>query len=475
MAITVALIFARLKYGEHSPPLGLGYLAAVLEKQGHHVCIIDLTFEKSFSFLEERLRDVKPALIGITCQTTFADDAFTAAKLCRQTVPGAVIVIGGPHATILPEQTLSESQADIVVAGEGECALSEIARCIERKEPFSQVKGIYYRKEDSVVYSGRREFIDDLDSIPFPGRHLFDRRYFDFPEITMISSRGCPFNCSFCQPTLKRLFGDKVRLRSPGNVMAEIISIFKVYGNKIIRFHDDTFTWDKDWVKKLCALIEEQKLVFSWNCKSRIDVLDREMLQLLKRSGCRRLDLGVESGSARLLRTVLNKGITVEKIIAAFKMCYEEKMPVLAFIMVGCPGETPRDILDTVHLLEKIYCDGLHVSIFTPFPGTRIFDFAREQDLICAQAWSEYDFYSSVSLKSDYFSAVEIKEIKETIENGIKANNLFRRPLRLLLCMPAHPRTFARSLYSRLRLQKLKTTLRIKQRRVVEAQQKGQS
>jgi radical SAM superfamily enzyme YgiQ (UPF0313 family) len=258
---------------------------------------------------------------------------------------------------------------------------------------------------------------------------------------------------------LQQLFGKRVRLRTPENVVAEIEIILNAYPGKTIRFHDDTFTWDRAWVTNLCALIERRKLHFAWNCKSRIDVLDRELVCLLKRAGCQRLDLGVESGSQRMLTQVLNKGISVEKIKTVFGLCREEKMPTLAFIMVGCPTETPRDVLDTIRLLESIPFDGLHVSLFTPFPGTRIYDYARERDLVCARSWSDYDFYASVSLRSDYFTAEEILSLKETIEKGAHGGKFFRNPLWTLRYGAVHPRAFFRAIAGWMRLQWLKIML----------------
>jgi len=452
-----------MKYGEHSPPLGLGYLAAVLESKRHKITIIDLTFEKNFKFLEKQLKQLNPELIGLTCQTTFADDAFKAAGIAKKVCPDALLIIGGPHPTIMPEKTLEESVADIVVIGEGEDSLREIVDKFADKQDFSQVKGIFYRKNEQIISNPERSFIQNLDTLPFPARHLFDSRYFAFPEVTIISSRGCPYNCSFCQPTLKKLFGNIVRLRSPDNVIEELKMLIEKYPGKIVRFHDDTLTWDKKWITKLCLLIKENKLKFFWNCKSRIDVLDREMIAMLRDAGCQRLDLGVESGSSRLLDCVLNKGISVDKVKEIFKLCEQEKMPTLAFIMVGNPTETPQDIIDTINLLEEINFDGLHVSLFTPFPGTDIFDYSTKRGLISARAWSDYDFYSNVSIKLEHFSSKQIINIKQTIQMGAMANNIFKKEKGPLNFMLKHPKTFLKYFPSWIKLRILKNDLTRKQ------------
>lgn len=457
--MNIALIFPRIKYGEHSPPLGLGYLGAILEQKEHKVRIIDLTFEKNFEFLKQQLKQLVPEIVGITCQTTFADDAFKTAKIVKSILPNALLIIGGPHCTIMPEKVLEESGADVAVLGEGEATLLEIVEKWRNKQDFAQIKGIFYKNNGKAVLTPARDFIQDLDNIPFPARHLFDKRYFDFAEITMISSRGCPYNCSFCQPTLKKLFGNKVRLRSPENVMAELKLLIEKYPGKIVRFHDDTFTWDRSWISKLCVLIKENKLNFFWNCKSRIDVLDRELIVMLREAGCQRLDLGIESGSQRLLDCVLNKGITVEKVREIFSLCEQEKMSTLAFIMVGIPTETPQDILDTIRLLEDITFDGLHVSLFTPFPGTSIFDDACKKGQISAKSWSDYDFYSNVSMRMEHFTAQQIKRIKQTIQMGAVADNLFRKANGALNFMFKHPRAFVKYLPFWLRLKKLKKEL----------------
>jgi len=399
----VVLIFPRMEYGEHSPPLGLGYIAAVLENSGFKVSIVDLTFSKSFVYLEKELANSNPKLIGISCQTTFAEDAFKATEVCKKVVPDVPVAIGGPHPTILPEQTLKESKADIIVKGEGEYTFREIAECIvNSKKSLSEIPGLVFLENSKVIDTGERQHIENLDEIPFPARHLFDKRYFEYPEITVIASRGCPFNCTFCQPTLRKLFGNKVRLRSPQNVIAEIKYIIKSYGNKTVRFHDDTFTWDKNWVKEFCGLIEKENLRFEWDCKTRVDVVNRELIRYLKKAGCKRVDLGVESGSQRILDDVLNKKTTIDQIKTAFKICREEGMSTLAYLMVGNPTEEPEDLLQTINLMEEIKSDGVHVSICTPFPGTKLFNLAMERGQITAKSWRDYDFYSKCSMVHDY-------------------------------------------------------------------------
>lgn len=460
--MNIILVFPRIKYGEHSPPLGLGYIASVLEKNGYTVSIVDLTFEKSFDFLEKRLKELKPNLVGITCQTTFAEEAFKAVKISKRILPKTVVVLGGPHPTVLPLRTLQETEADIVVIGEGEYTVKEIVERIKENRSPKEVKGIYYKEAKGITFSGNREFIKDLDEIPFPARHLFDKRYFEYPEITMINSRGCPFNCSFCQPTLKKLFGKKIRLRSPENIIDEIKLILKTYGNKRIRFHDDTFTWNREWVKRLCNLIKKENLKFTWNCKSRVDVFDRELVKILKQAGCVSVDLGIESGSQRILDEILNKNVFVEQIKETFKICYEEGMETLGFIMVGAPTETPQEILDTINLIEKAEIRNLHVSIFTPFPGTRIFDYALEKRLITAKSWDDYDFYSKVSLKSKYFTTQEIKSMKIIMEKKFMLNKLFKSPSGLLKFSVKHPYTFLSYLVNWLKFKKFKDLLKRK-------------
>lgn len=471
--MNIVLIFPRVKYGEHSPPLGLGYLGAVLEENKHKVNIIDLTFEKDFEFLEKQLKHINPEIVGITCQTTFAEDAFKAAEVVKNIIPSALLILGGPHPTIMPEKTIQESGADIVVIGEGEDTFLEIVENFNKKQNYSQIKGIFYKYNKQIRSTSPREFIKDLDSIPFPARHLFDQRYFTFSEVTMISSRGCPYNCSFCQPTLKKIFGDKVRLRSPEDVIEELKMLIEKYPGKIVRFHDDTFTWNRKWIIKVCLLIKENKLNFSWNCKSRIDVLDRELIAMLKDAGCQRLDLGVESGSSRLLDCILNKGITVEKIKEIFDICSEENMPTLAFIMVGAPTETPQDVLDTINLLEEIPFDGLHVSLFTPFPGTTIFDYAIEKELISAISWRGFDFYSKISMKTENFTSNEIKNIRENIQKWAILDGILKKEKGALNFMFKHPLTFLKYFLFSLRFKKFKKWL-IKKQIILDKQKKEQ-
>jgi len=400
--MSVVLVFPRMnEVGSWSPPLGVGYMAAVLEQSGHSVSVADLTFEDSWDMLKDDLDMQKPDIVGISIQTTIAEEGFKAAEIIKEWNNNCTVIMGGPHATVMPEQVIKNKNVDIVVYGEGEYTFLELCNSIRGNKDIASVKGIFYKKDKKIIKNLLREPIQNLDELPFPARHLLPQRYFDLIETTMLASRGCPFNCAFCQPTLRLIFGTTVRTRSPKNVIDEMEFLKKRYGTKIIRFHDDTFTFNKKWVLEFCKLLKERNLGLLWNCKTRANVVDKTVFKMMKEAGCYKVDIGIEAGSERIRNDILNKGIKDEEIIRAFNILRELKIGALSFFMIGSPTETKGDIEKSMELIKKLEPDDILVSITTPFPGTRLYDFALEKDLIQAKSWKDYDFSKYVTLKSE--------------------------------------------------------------------------
>lgn len=431
----VALIFPHFNCsaGERCPPLGLAYIASHIRKNGKGIDarIFDGTFHSQEDIVKQ-VAEYKPDVAAISVQTATADISFDLAEKIKSENMDTTVIFGGPHPTIVPEETLKNKNVDIVVAGEGEETILQICMNLSRLE---KVKGIYFKQNGKIIKNPDREFIKDIDSIPFPAYDLLSGEYFKGGGVIMCS-RGCAFNCSFCQPTLRKLFGTAVRFRSAKNVIEEIEFLMKKYKIRNFLFHDDTFTVNKAWVKELCSEIIARKLNIKWICKGRVNTVDRETLKIMKEAGCTDIEFGVESGSEKIRNEILNKNVSNELIINAFRMCREAGIDTTAFLMVGSPHETKETLQETIELVKRI--KPLHnvLAITTPLIGTNLYDYCVENNLILtASSWSDYKISKKVLIKNDnlseedlryFFRKLEIMGYKNYVIDSIKKMKIRR-------------------------------------------------
>lgn len=423
----VALIFPHFNcsFGERCPSIGLAYIASYLRKNNIDARIFDGTFHSPRDILRQVL-EYNPDIAGISVQTATAEYSFDLAGKMKEKNKNITIVFGGPHPTIVPEETMKNKDVDTVVVGEGEETMLDVCKNLHQLE---KVKGIWFKQDGNIIKNPERELIKNLDALPFPAYDLLNDEYFKDGGVIMCS-RGCAFNCSFCQPTLRKLFGNAVRFRSAKNIIEEIEFLIKKYNIKHFLFHDDTFTVNKAWVKELCNEILEHKLNIKWICKGRINTVDRELLKIMKDAGCTDIEFGVESGSEKIRNTILNKNISNELIINVFNMCKEVGIDTTAFLMVGSPHETKETIEDTIELVKII--KPLHnvVSITTPLIGTNLYDYCIENNLLIpASSWSDYKFSKKILIKNDnlteddlryFFHKLEFMGYKNYIIDSIK-------------------------------------------------------
>lgn len=379
-------------------PLNLGFIAAYLEKNGVEVRIID---ELAGEDVPAEISRYGPDVAGITATTPLAEDAYRIADHCKKA--GILTVMGGVHASVLPEEALSHS--DIVVIGEGEQAMLDIAS-------GSVNPGIV-----------RRDYIRDLDEIPMPARHLMkmdfytrtkDRlphTYLHFvPPRTktsaMLTSRGCPYTCTFCHNTWK---GMPYRLNSAERVLEEIELLMREYGVEAVFFIEDTFFGNKQRLMKICDMIKSRGIKLLWGCNSRVNELDLDSLKAVKAAGCRQITIGFESGSQRIL-DALNKRTTVEQNSKAVQMCKEAGLYVNGTFMVGSPTETARDVEETAEFIRRNPIDSIGICITTPYPGTAIWNWCKKNNLIPAGLrWSDF-VYDRISVPcSTTMTASEIE------------------------------------------------------------------
>jgi len=353
------------------PPLGIGYIASSLKQRKFTVGILDGTFRNRKEIIRE-IKDSKPEIVGIYSMYSMEKDSVDLARNVRGTVN--LLIAGGPLPTVNPSIFLNDF--DIVVLGEAENTMLDIAEKFANRGDYRNVERIAYKDKDSseVHYTPRRSYIEDLNSIPFPARELFDndaykryyRKHFGYTITSIISSRGCPFNCDFCS---KPIFGDRFKSRSPKNIVDEMESIFDL-GYDSIWFADDCFTISRDRVMEICDEVMRRGLEVKWQCLSRADALDQETAQKMNEAGCERIYFGLESGDNRILRTIMRKGIDVE---AARKTVHNAKSAGIetgAFFILGYPGENDETILNTIRYATSLPLNYLSFTLPYPIPGT---------------------------------------------------------------------------------------------------------
>ncbi len=351
------------------PPLGLAYIAAFLEQNGHKIKILDLNLEENTK--EELSKNLKECdMVGISVLSVLYKSSKKLISEIREINKEIPIIVGGAHVTALPKLMMEENDINFVIIGEGEEAFLELINESKSNKNYENIKGIFFRKDGEIKQTSPREPIQDLDKLPFPARHLLKMdRYvnrIDNEKVTVImSSRGCPFHCFYC---VKNIY-PKWRGRSAKNVVDEIEHVYKEYGAKVIYFCDDLFTFNKQRTIDICKSILERNIKIRWLCTSRVDTIDEEMLSWMKKAGCYSIQYGVESGDQGIIDK-MGKGITLEKAKKAFKLTKKAKMYSKAYFIIGFPWDTEETVNKTIKFALSLGTDELQFTMLMPFPGT---------------------------------------------------------------------------------------------------------
>jgi anaerobic magnesium-protoporphyrin IX monomethyl ester cyclase len=378
-------------------PLGLSYIAAVLEESGHETRVLDLLVSR---YSEEKLRhhlaEFRPEVVGATAVTMNYPVASQILRLCKDFDANVITVAGGPHVTFRAEQTLREAPwIDLVVRGEGEYTVLDIVGGKELRE----IRGLAFRQDGSVVMTDERPLIENLDELPFPARHLFPlAKYRAFSAGgSLLAGRGCPFNCIFCAG--HRMTGRRVRLHSPKLVVDEMQVVHEL-GFKELHIDDDLLTRNHPHVYAICHEILDRGIEIKWNAFSRVDTINRELLTTMKQAGCVGLVFGVESGNQEILDKAKKK-ITLDKARQAVALTKEVGMRAVTSFILGLPGETPETLRQTYDFARELSTPyGFHV--LAPFPGTEVREKAEEYGItVLTDDWSKYDANRSVTATPD--------------------------------------------------------------------------
>ena len=377
-------------------PLGLAYLAASLEKNGHEVNVIDAgVLNYSYEQIASEIRLHGPDIIGITCVTpSYTKTLNLATRLKKEfALP---ILIGGPHVTAVTEETMRNDCFDIAVLGEGDFTVVHLADTIQDGGDLSKVEGIAYRHDGELIRTPPRPYVEDLDALPFPARHLLPQlseykptpsAYRNLPQATMITSRGCPYRCAFCD---RSVFGNRYRSRTAQNVVDEMELLITKYGAKEIRFWDDTFNVDPQRVTAICEEILARKLDVTWTCLGRVNHMNETILEAMAKAGCWQVEYGIESGNQEILNGI-TKGQTLDLVRRVVRMTREAGIGVRGFFMLGLPGETEATMRDTIEFAKSLDLTSAVFHITTPFPGTDLFKIAAESGELRSDA--SYDEY----------------------------------------------------------------------------------
>jgi anaerobic magnesium-protoporphyrin IX monomethyl ester cyclase len=399
------------------PPLGLALIAAVLEKAGYKVTLLDA------NALNLQPEDV-PSLIsgadvvGLTAMTPTIFTAFRIAHFIKQSNPDLKIIMGGAHATMLPEETMnSTSDIDIIIRGEGEESIFEVLHALESKQSIENIAGITFRKNADIMSTSSRTSCVNMDTLPFPAYHLLPRSKYrphpphgiSSPFAAVVTSRGCPYHCAYCS---KPVFGSTFRSQSPDKVVDELKYLKERFSVKEVAFYDDSFTLDKKRVHSICDKIVSSKVKISWTCETRVNLVDRELLLHMKRAGCYAIAYGIESAAPEVIK-MLHKDTTIPQVEEAVRLSREMGLQVVGYFMIGSPSETPDTIRQTIGFAKKLKVDFAQFAVTTPFPGTELYDmYMRErQDKI---PWDSFvyagtDNSTTPVFESDKLSRADLK------------------------------------------------------------------
>ena len=403
--------------GVVAPSLGIGYMAAVLENNGFEVDVLDASaLELTYDEIGDEIIKRNPDIVSISALTPTIGVSLDMADKIKQVSSDTLVVLGGYHPTFEYESVLEEESVDLVVRGEGEYTLLELVKAIENGDDLTNVQGLAFHDNQTgeLVVTPDRPVIMDLDELPFPAFHLFPMEKYRIFNVTtniatIITTRGCPMQCSFCSSAA--LHGHKMRRRSYTNVVDEIEYRLSEENIDTIAFMDDTFTLNKKFIRDFCAEIKRRNLKFWWGCTSRVDTLDEDLLETMKDAGCITIFMGVESADQQMLEN-MGKNITVEKTRNAFRLARKVGIRSIASCVIGMPEDTKETMKRTVEFVKELKPNYALFSIATPYPGTRFYNETFRKNLISIKDWSKFTLIDPV-LKTVDCTQEELRNIQK--------------------------------------------------------------
>jgi len=386
--------------GGEQIPLGIYYIASYVRTHGFHVHCIDAEAQRlENAEIISKIKEISPDIIGLSSSTVAFQRTLTLAQEIKTTFPHLPIVIGGPHATSSIESVMDNPVFDYLIYGEGEETFADLLHALEgQKDSLSSIDGLAYRENGALKINSPRDYIQDLDTIPFPAYDLIpdltvyhpDPSNYRFtPVVHIITSRGCPNHCTFCARTI---FGQKLRQRSPENVAEEIELLVKQYGVREIAFFDDTFTIGKSRIQRIFTLLQEKGIQIPWSCFSRVNTVDYETLAFMKKMGCWKMRFGIESGDESILKTI-RKNIDLKTAREVIRNCKKLEISTTGLFIIGHPGETKESIEKSIRYALDVPFDDIVVTINTPMPGSVQYDEVEQYGTLDRTNMSNFNFW----------------------------------------------------------------------------------
>ena len=412
MVLKVSLLNPARGDSYPQPPMGLASVAAVLENYGHSVNIVDggaLNLSPAAVCAATAGADV----IGLTAMTPSIGAAMTAAHYLKQAHPAATIILGGAHATLLPEEELeSAPEIAVIVRGEGEVTAPALLQALADGTPLDGVPGLSFRRDGRVVHNPDQMTVVDVEALPYLAYHLLPDGVYrphpphgrDMPFASVVTSRGCPYHCSYCS---KPVFGNRFRGQSPDRVADELGRLINEFGVREIAFYDDVFTLQRKRIMGICDEIMRRGLKFHWSCESRVNLVDAEMLTRMRQAGCYTIAYGIESASPEILAT-LDKDTTPDQAATALRRTHQAGIQAIGYFMIGSPGETSATIRTTLDFAKSLPLDFAQFSITTPFPGTRLYERYLAEGYGGAVPWENFVYAATGGGATPVFASREL-------------------------------------------------------------------
>ena len=385
--------------------VGVASLSAVLTQEGHQTTLIHITQPMNKTDFIDRVKKENPELIGLSSTSPMFPLVKKFASWLVEAKMEVPTICGGIHPTIAPEESIGVEGIDMICRGEGEAPLVELCRKIENNEEINNIPNLWIKRDSTIIKNPLRPILEDLDKLPFPERNIFNYHNLYAERagrMSFLVSRGCPYNCTYCcNHLLRNIYkseGKPIRFRSVDNVIAEIKEVLEHYHFiKIVNFDDDILFLKRQWAEEFTEKYSREiKLPFI--CNHRANLVDKAVVELLKKAGCCHIKFGIESGNAYICNEILNRSLTSEQIKNAYALCKEAGLITESFNMVGIPYETPSTVIDTIKLNAAIAVDKMQVSIYQPYKGTRLANLCQDQG-----------FSVSTDLESDWFSLSILK------------------------------------------------------------------
>jgi len=405
--------------GGEQIPLGIYYLAAYVRDNGYSVMVTDAEAEKLTSReIIEQIRKFKPDFVGIGSTTVAFHRALEVAKEIKRKFPKKTIIIGGPHVSSNVSHAMSFKEFDYGVLREGELTLLELIKVLGGKSSIEEVKGIAFRKKGKLIVNPPRDYIKDLDKLPFPAYDLLKNidlyapppsNYKALPVVNVITSRGCPYQCTFCD---KNVFGQFYREMSAERVFEEIKYLWDKYHFREIAFVDDTFMINRKRLYRLFELLDSEGISFYWTCMSRVDIVDYDFLKYVKSKGCWHISFGIESGDGDILK-LIKKNITIKQVENAISWCHELGIKTKGFFILGNPSDTIKTINKTINFACKLKLDDIVTTINTPIPGSPQYFFIKEYGDFDETDWSQFNYWRPVFVPKGLTQELLLKKQKE--------------------------------------------------------------